>query len=250
MIAAGGVEVGVGRRGGFVRRVPDEPGETEQQQRRSPRRPTRAGIATPRRAARTATTARCEYSTCLNANSPSQTDAPSAADDGRDPAGGKARVEERGPAIERRPRAPQHDSSSVSSDRLPRSRRPSAATPRCRPTIAIDRQVVRGVEPPRQALRQQQQRRADDAAEEMRRLDHAERQDRSSSCSRPAAAGVAPEKSRSTPPQKRDDRQHARRQLLGQTAEQRRLARAACAATLPRPRRRPAPTSATASGSR
>ena len=92
------------------------------------------------------------------------------------------------------------------------------------------RQVVGRVEPPRQALRQDQQRRAGDAAEKVRRLDHAERQDaiEQSQPARGRRRGAREEQHQ--PGEKREDRQHAWRQLLGQSAERRAHARHACAA--------------------
>ena len=69
------------------------------------------------------------------------------------------------------------------------------------------RQVVRGVEPPRQSLRHQQQHDADQAAGEMRGLDHAERQPaprgapaaRAPPAWRPRTAGSTPDRKVSRP---------------------------------------------------
>ena len=118
----------------------------------------------------------CEYSTCLNANNPSQSDAPTAATTAMIQPG-ENRVSNNAARRSNAGRARQ----STRSDRGEDDRLFVVCTleERCRDACEHrqDGQDVRGIEPARESLREQQQRRAEHAASEMRHLDHAERKD-------------------------------------------------------------------------
>ena len=129
---AGVLEVGVRRLVGLVRRGPRRRRATANSSR-----PTPAPTDARRNRDASPCSSNChqssfEYSTCLNAKRPSQIDAPSAPATATTPAGREPRVEERGAAIERRPRAPAGRAGRTPAASPPRSPRPSAATRRCR----------------------------------------------------------------------------------------------------------------------
>ena len=86
-------------------------------------------------------------------------------------------------------------------------------------TIVVGRQVVGGIEAPRQPLRQNQQRRAGHAAQEVRRLDQPERQDAIEQREPPGGGGRGAREEQHQPGEKREDGQHARRELLRQLTE-------------------------------
>ena len=119
---------------------------------------------------------------------------------------------------------------------------------------ATDREhgeVVRRIEPPGEPLREQQQHGAGDAAEEVRRLDDAERQhaieQREACRGRRRRTG----EQQHQPGEEREHGQHARRELLGHRRPSvRRATRAGLARGAVAVRRRPATSSATASGIR
>ena len=174
MIAPASSRSAVGRLVALVRRGPHEPREPEQQDhhRRADR-----GAQEPRRLAvqLELPPQLARVVDVLEREQAEPDRRAERAEHGRDPGRGEARLEERGAAIER-PAAPAtgHQHARQEDGLLVvepfQQRRDDADADR------RGRQVVRGIEPPRQALREQQQDRADDAADEMRGLDDAERQ--------------------------------------------------------------------------
>ncbi len=208
------VEIGISWHRRLVRRVADEPCERKQQQGqgradRSPQEPRRLAsqLELPPELARVLDV--------LERKEPQPHRSTEGTGQRRDPRGGESRVEEGGPAIERRPRPPEHDEHQEEESgflviEALQERRDHAGDHHDR------RQVVRRIEPPGQALREDQERGAGHAAQKMRQLDDAERDERVEQLQPSRGSGRGARDQQDHSGQEGEDREHRRREPLGQ----------------------------------
>jgi len=140
---------------------------------------------------------------------------------GGEPAGGEARVEERGPPVEGRPRAHEQRQKQRQKQRLlvvrPLEQRRGDAE-----RDARRGHVVGGVEPPREPLRHEQQRGAEHAAREVGELDHAERQQPVQPLEPPGRRRSRAREEQQHAAEEGEHREQARGDALAQPADERR----------------------------